>query len=559
MLYVAFRLFSVGVILMPALSVAVPASADKALNLTFCCAPDNDLYVALRQSGYRCRRYTTAAEAINKATSSSGVLLLAEGYPERRTVVEPILLDRAEQKHLKLYIEFPQALPKVNMEPVQQSLWERVVVTSNAFGAALPRHGLLMAHDCRFIPVQGQTSLLALARMAGFDTAIYGLPEQIYPLLSELPDRQMLIATTKLSAFRRGRYAPTQEWQTVWAHILAKLDPHANPVALIGKPDVHPAYTATEKLTQESERRAFREGVAWYRHSRLLLSASRHAEIEALLRANKATVPLPQTETAKGDGTYGILEGYASTIKQDGTQEQLTALRADCNAETAMVFALDYAVNKSKGSGDIARRLLDYTFSTMHSGVRANPKHPAFGLIAWGAFAPAWEVANYGDDNARTLLSALIAVTCLNTDRWDAALLQALLANLRTTGKLGFRGDRIDIPDLEKHGWRHYSEASPVNYSPHFESYLWACYLWAYQQTGHRPFLEPTKTAIRMTMEAYPQKWRWQDTMERARMLLCLSWLVRLEDTAEHRQWLKMDLPRFRVGVVKQVSASLAL
>ena len=41
-------------------------------------------------------------------------------------------------------------------------------------------------------------------------------------------------------------------------------------------------------------------------------------------------------------------------------------------------------------------------------------------------------------------------------------------------------------------------------------------------------------------METYPEKWQWSVDiqLERARMLLPLSWLVRVEDTEEHRQWL---------------------
>jgi hypothetical protein len=42
-----------------------------------------------------------------------------------------------------------------------------------------------------------------------------------------------------------------------------------------------------------------------------------------------------------------------------------------------------------------------------------------------------------------------------------------------------------------------------------------------------------------MTMEAYPQGWRWGDNMERARILLPLAWLVRVDDKPEHRAWLK--------------------
>jgi hypothetical protein len=143
----------------------------------------------------------------------------------------------------------------------------------------------------------------------------------------------------------------------------------------------------------------------------------------------------------------------------------------------------------------------------------------------------------------------------LKSDHWDEPVAKALLANFRTTGKLGFRTDRIDTGPLEKNGWKSYRDASPVNYSPHFEGGLWACNLWAYSRTGYRPFLDNAKNAIAMTMQGYPSKWRWQDNMERARMLLCLAWLVRLEDTVEHRGWLK----QVATDLLKQQQPSGAL
>jgi hypothetical protein len=42
-------------------------------------------------------------------------------------------------------------------------------------------------------------------------------------------------------------------------------------------------------------------------------------------------------------------------------------------------------------------------------------------------------------------------------------------------------------------------------------------------------------------MEAYPDRWEWvlhSSQIERARALLPLAWLVRVEDTPEHRDWL---------------------
>jgi hypothetical protein len=146
----------------------------------------------------------------------------------------------------------------------------------------------------------------------------------------------------------------------------------------------------------------------------------------------------------------------------------------------------------------------------------------------------------YGDDNARAMLGTLAAAALLGMDRWDESVLRCMLGNYRTTGKLGFRGGRLDEEPLQKNGWRHYFEAERINYAPHYESYLWACFLWAYHKTGYKPFKDRTLNAIRMTMKAYPHEWRWTNGIqqERARMLLPLAWLVRVEDTAEHRGWL---------------------
>jgi hypothetical protein len=176
---------------------------------------------------------------------------------------------------------------------------------------------------------------------------------------------------------------------------------------------------------------------------------------------------------------HGILEGFASRIGPDGGQTRRAVVRADCQAESAAVFALHAALAGDEQSRQIAEKLLDFLYfnSELHQGIRADPSHPAFGLIAWGAIAPAWQIANYGDDNARTLLATVLAAAMLKSHRWDASVLKALAANLRTTGRLGFRGDRIDIPQLEQKGWKHYHDREIVNYSPHFEAYLWACNL----------------------------------------------------------------------------------
>ena len=180
--------------------------------LTFCCSPSNDLYVALGKPSYP--RFASPTAAIQHAAPGSAVLLLADGYPERTTAVQPGDWDLAQEKHLRLLIEYPAAIPGLEVTAPRTTVWERIVVSSDKFGPELPRMRLLAAHDCHFTPVSGPgiESLLrpqpaqaagtsgfpkadlVVARVAGYDTAIYGLPESgTFPILFAVagaqPDR----------------------------------------------------------------------------------------------------------------------------------------------------------------------------------------------------------------------------------------------------------------------------------------------------------------------------------------------------------------------------------
>src|SRR5699024_2770755 len=95
---------------------------------------------------------------------------------------------------------------------------------------------------------------------------------------------------------------------------------------------------------------------------------------------------------------------------------------------------------------------------------------------------------------------------------------------------------------IQEKGWRSFNERDYVFLHPHYESWMWACYLWLYDKTSFKPLLDKAKRAIRITMEGYPDKWGWQNGIqqEKARMILPLAWLVQVEDTDEHREWLKI-------------------
>ena len=62
-----------------------------------------------------------------------------------------------------------------------------------------------MIHGGRFVSVESDESLIRMARVAGFDTAVYGLPEKTAPILFEITDRNVLVCTTNMSRFVTGR------------------------------------------------------------------------------------------------------------------------------------------------------------------------------------------------------------------------------------------------------------------------------------------------------------------------------------------------------------------
>lgn len=509
--------------------------------LMLSCPPDADLFAVLRDSGVACERRATPGEAMEAAAAGSAVLILADGYPATPTQVDAALFDQARAKDLTLYVEYPASVPGLKLEAPRKTQWERVVVASDALGESLPRGRILMVHNCQFLPTQAADPWLVVGRVAGFDRAVFGLPKESSPLLFEIPDRRLFVATTSLSRFVTGRYAPTDAWRVFWQTLLARMT-RSNVPELKFAPLARPAYGPKEKLPSDVERRSLAAFTRWAVDGKLLLHPSRAPELQKLVAQGAEMGPAPKPADPVGDGSAGLLEGFDSAIQPDGSQRMRLPVRADCHGEMALCFALDGVVNKNAESRRTAENLLDYLLFTSEAmrGVRGNPEHPSFGHIAWGMFAPAWQIANYGDDNARAIQGAIAAAACLGGDRWDEPIVRALLANLRTTGARGFRGERIDIAPMERFGWKHYREAPTVSMYIFAEGGMWACYLWAYARTGDREFLDRTKMGIRTAMEAYPNQWHFgANHLERLRMLHALVWLVRVEDTAEHRGWAK--------------------
>lgn len=510
------------------------------------CSTPNDLVTTLKTNGYRVFLFHDLEEAVSKAPSGSGVLLLSDGYPAQPLQIQSQLITEINRKVLRVYAEFPASFVNLSMGEPQDSPWSRAVVASDFFGSKLPKLRLMDLHDCRFLPVSptaNDTTIthLAYGRVAGFNTAIFGLPDPAQPLLFEIPSRNLLISTTKLSQFITSRFEPSTAWNTVWRRILSWVNPRVSLKSFQYDATVRPSYLMNASLPHSYEENALRRGVKWFHAGRLLISSERDKQIQKI--ADAGVAPAPPVGDVLGDGSHGIAEGYVSRIQLDGSQYQSISRRSDCTAESAMALAYSSKLFGNKEDKGVSERLLDFLYFTSDARKReyADPKNGAYGLIAWGINTEAWRIATYGDDEARVMLATLTASALLHENRWLDPVMQSLLGDLRTTGRLGFREDRIDLGPLTRLGWRYFFDQSNTSFSPHYQSYLWACFIWGWHKTGFALFQRRVENAIRMTMEAYPDRWEWTNGIqqERARMLLPLSWLVRVDDTPEHRSWLR--------------------
>jgi hypothetical protein len=499
------------------------AFAREERRLVLSCSADNDLYRALSPI----QRFATPEQAIQHARPGTAVAILNEPFSET-------LLAQARQKHLRLYFE---STPNENARVANR---ERGVVTSSFFGDSLPLMSLLSLHSCRYGPLSGGKTHLTLAKVAGFDKAVFGLPPETYPLLIEREQDQILLASAPLSRFVTARYGPSAAWVIVWQRILRWLLANPRHIEVHATPSVHPAFSASASLPAAAEKNAASKAVEWYSSARLFIHPSWAHKLEDAVAFEDRVGPAPTQDMPLGDGTLGMIEGHSSKILADGSQPARWWIRADCVGETAMVFAL---AKRTRIAENLAGFLMK---SKMFTGARLDPSNVAYGLLGWNEATRYYKGEDgfdvyYGDDNARCLLGLLTTSAVTGETRWLQRIGLAILADFRLVGTNGHQKSRYDQAPLAKDGWRHYHDSPMVLHDMNYQAYPWAVFLWAYSKTAYAPFLERCEKGIRLTIEAYPDRWRWSNsiTSQQGRLLLALAWLVRVKDTPETRSWLR--------------------
>lgn len=508
--------------------------------ISFSGSTTNDLYRAMQEQGIKFKRYNSPSDAIAKAKKGSGVIITAGEYPVKRVYISPADIALAKTKKLRVYIEYPSAFPgiQISQDELVTNL-ERIVVTTSMFSPGLNSMSLLGINEGYILKTNAQQPLLVAAKVAGFDSAVYGVDDvDKHPVLCRQDN--FMLAFTKLTNFRTGRYGPVSSWKTLWENIISWVSGTGKINFKSLETDVSPMYTQHQPLPADARKQSVIKGIQWFFNGRFFIDTSWKALWEQ--RQGDGTFPFGRPvsqELPSGDGSLGILEGHASRIYYDGTQQYRYWLRADVQGEVSYAMAMAGKFLDRKKYFKVSQNLSDFIFqnSILRGGPRGNKDSAVYGLIGWALTHPH---IYYADDNARAVLGVIGSSVNMQSSKWDKEIVENIMANFRLSSKQGFQGMSLKQEDIQKHGWKYFADRDLVQPSPNFEAWMLACYLWLYDKTGYRPLLDKAKTAIRLTMEAYPDKWKWSLDMqlERARMLLPLSWLVRIEDTEEHRRWL---------------------
>jgi hypothetical protein len=505
--------------------------------LIFVCSEDNDLYKAVVNSKERYKRFSSAINAIDAAKDGAGILVLAENYPQKTVSLSDEFFEKVKNKNVKLYVEYPDNLPNLKTGGTQQITWERGVVATDVFGDSLKKMRIVMLHDCHYVEVVSDNPHLVVAKAAGFDNAIFGLENtKTNPILFEQANANILVSTTKLSHFVTGRYAPTDAWKPIWNYVFNWLQPDSAPPELIWTEAVSPAFGKNIQITKENRLKAVQEGVDWFYNSDLL-------KINLENTSNIVdSIPLYKENEF---GKKGIYECFLSKINYDGTQKISKSRRADCASESAMAISLRNLISPNERDKSTATNLQDFVYfnSELQQDARNDVNNSSYGFIDWYLNKEEESGIYYGDDNARVILATLTSAAALKNARWDEGVLKAILANFRATSSTGFKPNRLKEKYLNELGWEYYKNEKDVyELAPHYQSWIMATYLWLYDKTKYEPLLKIGKKGIKNLMKAYPQEWHWTNGLqqERARMILPLAWLVRVEDTPEHRKWLNL-------------------
>jgi hypothetical protein len=552
--------------------------------------PHNGFAPAAEELGLRLE-----ASAAPLPADYAALLICAPQYP----VVTP-LTDAAREAMKRfldagktVYVEYTP-LPNIIGDGPQVAQFERLYLpTDSALSTGLPPLSLFEEHSSRYLPLQASTgsAFLAYGRLAGMDRAVFGPPETTIPALVSLPQGhgRLLVATTALSNWQRGRYRPTKSWEALTRAVLLALLPDAEAqrardgfveVEAWTEPRVWAApdekvglcvrvapgtevvasgaggnarLTASEAGILTTSPMVLPKGTHTWTVTATRNKATRSVTVKVTVgeRADRYRETVARNlkwfEQADmliaPDGSRGVREGYTSTIRPDGKAAMAGGTRVDCVSECGLLFAIYGRLLGDKAWRERGQRMLEYTGRAFNVD---SPNTWYFGhWQSRGEFRDDGSTLYvFNDDSGAGTLFSLLGYA----ENGDPGLLKAGLRGVEyfchvASGKWGLFGY---MPHRDYQNSGHIGIAWPTlraqefdTASPHVMNLPLASLLVAYQLSGEKRYLDIAERGCRTLMEMYPN-WHLQTSRscEHARMLLPLSLLQQVAPSQEHRQWL---------------------
>lgn len=433
-------------------------------------------------------------------------VFLADGYPSEchSPILDDAFLEAAGGRGERLFVEYPQQVGRLQFAAPRQCRHERTIV-SRPFGGFAA--GEIMAmHSCWLRLPEGDLAepLLIAGVAAGYRRIAYEMPAGL-PVLFFHPDYpQVLIASGCLSCFQRARYAPHAVWREVWEWILQWLGVESPlPDSL---PALRPAYGPDDNLPPDAESAAFRRQISWLTGACL--------------------------------GEYSgvqVSEGFNSDIDAHGRQKPRFRERSDCMLQVATALVCDGVVNGNPESRRLGTAVINQIFRNPAHFV-LDPKNPCYSQFSFYENV----FSHYTFDNCWNSRHVLAVASLLGASQWDRHVLRCLVSILRSANQNGCRRINFRYPtSFAEHNWDWFATEDYRNYCPHRQAGMWETFILAFRLTGHRPFLDVARKGLAAVMRDYPRlQWTNSYSEEVAKLIMPLSFLLRLEDTPEHRAWL---------------------
>ena len=133
----------------------------------------------LESNGIAYTPYSTLDEALTRATIGDGLMILTTESVGRGAVSKQ-QVQKMKDKNLKVYIEYPNYVES-NRPEIKKINLERGVISTDTIPDVSPM-SIVTLNDQYFYQYVHPHPIMAIAKVAGFDKAEYGLAETInYP------------------------------------------------------------------------------------------------------------------------------------------------------------------------------------------------------------------------------------------------------------------------------------------------------------------------------------------------------------------------------------------